>query len=147
MFVRGEGVCVCVCVCVWGLAASAPAPMTSPEFKVGRASPSEVEERGEREAAAAGSSHSHLTAARSLLCRSANSANYLLQTHLSVVPFSFTFPSFFSFLFFSFFFLVSHADIKDGRWKLNCAFSERGANFASQVLSLCRVSSDCIFCA
>lgn len=35
-------------------AASASAPVTSAEFKVGRASPSEVEERGEREAAAPG---------------------------------------------------------------------------------------------
>lgn len=56
--------CLFVCVCVYqgarvtggwvgglygegGGAASASAPMTSPEFKVGRASPSEGEERGE----------------------------------------------------------------------------------------------------
>lgn len=44
-----------------GCAASASAPMTSPEFKVGRASPSEVEER-EEEGSIGGSSHQHLTA-------------------------------------------------------------------------------------
>lgn len=49
-----------------GGASSASAPMTSPEFKVGRASPSEVEER-EEGGSSGGSSQQHLTSARLLV--------------------------------------------------------------------------------